>query len=159
LVNNANISIHVHSSAPLVLIPPPLPEEPGNGVVVRVVGPDGLSFVAERDDEAAGGDELARWFSSAKVVSAPWVEIAKNAKSITRLVPDPCAEPVELPLVYVDRDGDEIRVDKSQRRESAAFICTDDGGMYVNAEQARTIARALWTAADRAEARDTGGES
>jgi hypothetical protein len=124
---------------------PPLPAEPDPWSVVQT----GAAFFERRGNEAIG------WYNIGGHTFVTWEQICSGGTP-TRLVPDPFAEPVTLPweaadevrsyIVEVTAVGDEVRdVNRAVEGYRVGVLLTPDG--------ARAKARALWAAADAAEAR------
>jgi hypothetical protein len=71
---------------------------------------------------------------------------------LTPLVPDPFGEPVELPWVREAKAfGEELRVEFSHQDYAGDAAIYAAGG-HMTCSEARDMARALWTAANQAEA-------
>lgn len=129
----------------LTEVKPPLPEEPPIGSVV--LDDDGHAW--QRFARAVGDPRTSEWFSAGEAADEDWAGL--NAYGpLTRLVPDPFAEPIGLPWttgpVGVGYEpfglgGGPHKVAVSVRGEQA----------NVTAMVARDMARALWAAADQAE--------
>ena len=133
----------------LTEVKPPLPEEPPDLTVLRAG-----TAVYQRDD---GGGPMHRWWMAGRAQSTDWPSIADLA--FTRLVPEPFAEPVELPWQATGgADGDRpwsVGVETSTGATPMvlvnAAVCGRGAGVYLFAAGARRMARALWAAADAAE--------
>lgn len=141
---------------------PSLPPEPPDGSVVRI-GERGPIF--DRDDSAVPGNECwgdRRWLGfgpDAKPLRITWAEVCTGGTPV-RLAPDPFGEPVELPwepaapwsLPYVrvaaEPGGVGLTIGQT--------VDTSDG-YALDAAEARSLARALWSAANQADALPTGG--
>lgn len=120
----------------------PLPEEPPNGSVVIA---DGDAFL--RVDH---GDE-ARWWRTGSLGGQSWTRICKADPNPRLLVEAP--EPVTLPWVAIcQTDTESLRIDGADSDGHVPVIIPGVGTVYLNSANARTGARALWTAADQAEA-------
>jgi hypothetical protein len=127
----------------LTVVEPPLPPEPPVGSVVRVtIGGESRVFTHLNEDVALtlGGWRDARTWTD-------WSWLCEYGPVL--LVPDPFAESVELPwspgkgtwVVWPLDDGDEVSV-------------SVPGGKHygLSLADARAMARALWSAANAAEA-------
>lgn len=135
------ITIEVDRSI-LVEVEPP---EPPNGTVLRTrtLSP----AVYQRSDQ--GCDTEGAWWATGDEVPVRWEAIAHL--EFERLVPAP--EPVELPWLLggvqvqqtTDNDKPSDRVLVSTKNASYGFV-------HFDPTTAREMARALWTAADQAEA-------
>lgn len=89
-----------------------------------------------------------------------WKTLNEDFPGITmvRLIPAP--EPVTLPWKGADHDGRSIDVQRTEGHLEerhpglGVFVATSFHGGFIRPDQAREMARALWTAADEAEATD-----
>ena len=129
----------------LVEVVPPLPPEPEPWSVVQT----GAAFFERRGNEAIG------WYNIGGHTFVTWEQICSGGTP-TRLVPDPFAEPVTLPWSLADESrahrsevgavrGGEVRdVNRAVGEYAVGVLLSPDG--------ARAKARALWAAADAAEA-------
>lgn len=128
----------------LVEVKPPLPDEPAHPT------PGNLSYFVDRYGVAWHNSiHHDQWQSSGGRPNLSWGDLWLNAGPLTRLVPDPFAEPVELPWRRKFDDSSDLVVDRSKASNRAVYV----DGLYghITAEEARDMARALWTAADAAE--------
>lgn len=140
----------------LTEVPPPLPPEPGNRTVVRITSPaTHISVIAERDDRAGTAEGALRWYTTAEG-PCQWGDLVHPASIVTRLVPDPFAEPVELPWASQPYAPGIMRTSVHVTSDGVEDENSNGGHIGVAvampAEQARAKARALWAAADAAEA-------
>lgn len=129
----------------LTAVKPPLPEEPPVGSFVLVTV---QSKVLHRRNDA-GID----WWDYLGKCWLTWAQVCELGTPV-RLVPAP--EPVELPWAY-HRDSKSIVIVRlgSINSSCPVRIDTRDDYEYVSADAAREMARALNTAADKAEAEAT----
>lgn len=126
-------------------VEPPLPPEPPMGAVVTLTPKRPAERVFSRDDESSPY-KSEPWFGEDGWWS--WEEICSLGTPV-RLVPDPFAEPVELPWVHAFEEGEPIKVWASSASNRAAYV---EGWGHLAADDARDMAKALWAAADQAEA-------
>jgi hypothetical protein len=133
-----------------------VPPEPVNGSVVRItslIRPK-LRIIAERDDSAEGAVSDERWFTT-EAGPATWVDLVGPDGVVTYLVPDPFAEPVTLPWDAETSYGAEVGVRALDTGSVNEWIQRPDVKSVVatlTPTLARDKARALWAAADAAEA-------
>lgn len=121
--------------------PPPLPEEPPPLVVV--LDCDGRAW------QRTGGYR-GEWACTHDDEGTDWESLNHDHNPLTRLIPDPFAEPVELPWTCTAGDIKELTV--KVVRDQVFISATDDGERTVIPVPARAMARALMTAAaDAAE--------
>ncbi len=121
----------------LTEVPPPLPPPPGFylGTHTKVAG----HAVLERD-----GDD---WYVGGAYGTVPWGAVRDSYNRLVPLVPAP--EPVELPWTRSYDDGPSALIERSSAGNRAAYVQIDS---HLTAGEARSAARALWTAADATEA-------
>jgi hypothetical protein len=117
-----------------------LPEEPPVGSFVLVD-----ATVLQRKD-SAGID----WWDYGQQTWRTWEQVCQFGTPV-RLVPDPFAEPAEVPWEHGDRDGSWIGVFESQRPWAAARVGTDPYRTDMTPEACRYMARVLWATADAHE--------
>ena len=120
----------------LTAVDPPLPPEPPVGTVV--LDRDGRVWVSldlDRWQSVVGGREF-------------WVDLVAARGPLTLLVPDPFGEPVELPWWSDDRSRIEVHPGAA-RSVTVWFWGKAD---TFRPASAREMAKALWAAADAAEA-------
>lgn len=136
----------------LTKITPPLPEEPPVGAVVRAdfAAPDVARqlWVFEHAASPNGNS----WYGAGRDEAFSWADICALGNP-QLLAPAP--EPVALPWEFTDADAITGRVTASpwvggNRYDVLASIRGGDI-LGMNATQAREMARALWTAADKAD--------
>lgn len=132
----------------LIEIRDPIPPEPPNFSVVWI----GVRAHVRDDDPRGGGDW---WGESGRTTWEALCRIAydRTGSPPVPLVPDPFAEPVELPWEGIDaaigRERLEIRAADSDGH--VPVIIPGVGAVYLTRDDSRTAARALWAAADAAE--------
>lgn len=146
----------------LTSVKPP-PQEPPNGSVVRVFRL-GFRAVFERDDEAAiSWPKDTHWFGTDRIDPYTWLDIQTLAETTAPvlLVPDPFAEPVQLPwrsktpptrmpnttLGVAAVHCNKGLVASIQVIDSAYTITYD----FDDPADAREYARAVWAAANQAD--------
>ncbi len=133
----------------LTKVAPPLPEEPPVGSVVRahfrLPGDD-----ADLEDpwvfEHSADTRENHWYGAGLGEGFTWAAVCALGTPVL-LIPDPFAEPVELPWelpVY----GDTLTVAVDGIGVGLGY---SDGVGRLTTGDARVAARALWTAADKAE--------
>ena len=133
---------------PLERVKPPLPEEPPYKTVV--LDDDGQAW--QRFAPAVGDPlKTSEWSCAGGAADEDWAGL--NAYGpLTRLVPDPFAEPVELPW---RSDGVDVQPTTDDGRPGPnVYVSTKRasyGFAHVRPSVARAMARALWAAADQAE--------
>jgi hypothetical protein len=72
--------------------------------------------------------------------------------AITRLVPDPFAEPVQLPWLGTSIDKTPLDIDVAGRgRDVCVRLSMGDRDVEIAPDMAHDMTRALWAAADAAE--------
>ncbi len=141
-----NIGLVDVPASALVEVPPPLPPEPPVESVVLV-----------------GGEAAQRFEDNPNYPGTPWAGVGSGQRyswaqlctlggwhgdpvvAPVLLVPAP--EPVELPWTTRDTDDYNVEVDASDKQ-----VYVTASAAYMTPDQAREMARALWTAADAAEA-------
>jgi hypothetical protein len=121
----------------LTLVPPPLPPEPEFGAVLRC--DDGYLHIRKGRSWNDHGDGYCTW---AELNTA-------HDRPLVRLVPDPFAEPVELPWRLTFDDDEPILVSHSTASNRVAYV---SGWGHLTADDCRAMARALWTIADEEDA-------
>lgn len=127
----------------LTEVKPPLPEEPPVGAVLL-----DYSGTAWQRFTVLGG---TNWNSTGDDPNVTTWEGLQDEGPLTHLVPDPFAEPVELPWEHKDRDGYSMGVYESQRPWAAARVGCGDHCADLTPDACREMANALVTAADAAE--------
>jgi len=128
----------------LTEVKPPLPEEPPFGAVVL----DSDEQAWQRFMPTPPGDRSGvEWSCAGEGADECWAGL-QTYGPLTRLVPDPFAEPVELPWKR-EFDTSTLIVERSNASNRAVYV----DGMYghITADEARAMARALMAAADAAE--------
>lgn len=129
----------------LVEVEEQLPEEPADGTVWLSAsgGFAGATFARHDGWPNSSGDQ--RWYSDAGGGIFAWADIA--GADLRQLVPDPFAEPVQLPWKF----DDGTRRAKVDRGSGVSIYLRDqhDDVVQLNwmPEVARNAARALWAAA------------
>jgi hypothetical protein len=126
----------------------PLPEEPPFGAVVMVDGEACQHFDTPYEEELV-------WAIVGSPKRISWVQLCDLALpgEPTRLIPDPFAEPVELPW----KNGHGVEVSQTRTdtgMSDQVYVSTkyaSYGFAHVGPDVARDMARALWAAADAAE--------
>jgi len=144
LVDQPDVKVSLARSL-LTEVEPPLPPEPAPGSVLRCN--DGYLHIRR-------GSGMAR--SDHREGYSTWAEIvASHDQPLVRLVPDPFAEPVELP--WRQRIGKYSTATVSRTVVGEITLSLDSGGRVMAPDlttaDAKSIARALWAAADAAEAK------
>lgn len=134
----------------LTEVKPPLPPEPPHGAIVHVQHPHG-GFVAERDDHAPNTTPPNYWWTTNEAGPIDWTDLASGAERITKLVPDPFAEPVALPWSEKSSFGTPLTVHTNGVHSVSVVVGGSIAGLTRNV--AREFARAIWwAAADAVEA-------
>jgi hypothetical protein len=117
----------------LTKVDPPRPEPP-MWSVVQIGG----SFFERTDRD---------WVDLTTGARLPWVQVCEVGTP-TRLVPDPSGDPVELPWTHVDPYGAKATI----RTWPVGIVRVEiPGSCDLLAGEARSMAHALWAAADAAE--------
>lgn len=120
---------------------PALPPEPPAYSVVQI----GASFFERRFDAAVN------WFDVAAQSWLTWEQVC-SVGTPTRLVPDPFAEPVPLPWRGRDQVEDcTVEVQERDHDEHVPVSILGIKTIYLDRDDARSMARALIAAADKAE--------
>ena len=125
-----------------------MPEEPPNLTVLRAG-----TAVYQRDDGLGRdvGSTRSWWWMAGRAQSTDWPSIARL--EFVRLVPDPFAEPVELP--WGGSHGLKVSQTHTDSGPGDKVYVSTKGASYgfahVKPSLAREMARALWAAADAAE--------
>lgn len=130
----------------LTEVKPPLPPEPPIGSVVR--DKNGRVWVSLQGptpyvwQSTVGGKER-------------WADLVAGRGPLTLLVPDPFAEPVELPYTLSVGHHTKVRISAPVSRIGPIVaLSLASGGRFVSPDMApataRDLARALWAAADAA---------
>lgn len=132
------------AKALLTEVKPPLPAEPAVGSFVHLASYYG---VYERVDRG--------WLNAGDAAgnALEWDTLIRlnSGDAPVRLVPDPFAEPVEVPWEHEDREGYVMGVYEPTRPWSAARVGRDDYCADLTPGACRDMARALWRAqAERA---------
>lgn len=129
---------------PLERVTPPPPEEPPIGAVV--LDSDNRAW---QHTMGHRGD----WESTYDDMGDDWSGLNEGAGPLTLLVPDPFAEPVELPLrlVCAATKDDTLEIAGPDDDHQIRLSILGLGSVYLDQRQARTAARALMSAADAAE--------
>jgi hypothetical protein len=135
----------------LTEVKPLLPEEPAIGTVVL-------------DRYGQAWQNTGGWSCTTSTDDEPWSELHTRYGPLARLVPDPFAEPVELPWEATDDGADATEADAKYRRVDVSLsaanghkdviVRVDVGrvnGIALSHGTARAMARALMAAADAAE--------
>lgn len=126
----------------------PLPEEPPVGAIVMVDG----EAVQHFDEPYEGKFD---WASVGSPKRLSWVQLCDLALpgTPTRLVPDPFAEPVTLPLrlICAASQGEVLEIANPDTDSQIPVLVHGRGTVWLDADQARTAAGALMAAADAAE--------
>lgn len=142
----------------LVEVTPPLPPEPLTGYYLLKENSAAPLFVAEHEQD------YGQWYVAGHEKAFSWSELCAHwpSLSFTRLVPDPFAEPVELPWVGVAQKFSsigpaEVSVELCEQPGLRFLVRVaarpfGDGEWRLSWPRAREMARALWAAADTAEA-------
>lgn len=146
-----DITILAPKGRPFGEVGPPVPAEPPDGT--RLLGLDGATY--ERHDDWAATYGEVRWYNTNSSGPDDWERVWRDAKPTTHLVPGPFAEPVEHPwesegppyfyISGVDQD--------SLVGFTVGLTLDTSDGYSLSTKRARDMARALWAAADAAEAR------
>lgn len=146
-IAGTSISFSMPSHSPLEEVSPPLPPEPPVGSVVL----DGKGRAWQRVGPPNEDHQGCRWWSSHDVTDDTWAGLNQGYAPLTRLVP--AAEPVTLPW-----RGNGVVVEQTidgAGPGSFVHVSTKDasyGFCHLKPDVAREMARALWTAAEQAEA-------
>jgi hypothetical protein len=124
----------------LTEVKPPLPEEPPVGSLVHLASDYGVYERVARGWLNAG-DAAGKAFD--------WDTLIRlnSGDAPVRLVPDPFAEPVELPSMVAS-----VQVSRTIPEGKLVFLTVSAGYEHLTNEQAKQVARALWAAAAAAEA-------
>jgi hypothetical protein len=128
---------------PLEVLTKIQPDAPPPGSIVQI----GTRFFQRRDD--AGID----WQDLASGIWQTWAQACEGGSPI-RFVPDPFADSVELPWQEEDPDGATARVavrSTEMYRHAPRVRVEAADGCDFSPDEARSMARALWAAADVAE--------
>ena len=140
----------------LTPVKPPLPEEPPVGTVARALLTDeDEPWVFERLGKRTDGKD---WGAAGRDEVYAWADLNVRATPVV-MVPDPFAEPVELPWELDVSDGPRrnrtVRVNYFPHAPATPVLSLEGNDVKVLAEvspdQARAIANALMTAADAAQ--------
>lgn len=125
----------------LIEVKPPQPEP---GYYLATDDSDGAIVVAERDGED--------WYLTGQIGSVPWGAVWDNYSTFTRLIPAP--EPVELPWKGQSLYGAGLTI-RLGEADPVNIIVSGNILAAMEPAVAREMARALNTAADKAEAEAT----
>jgi len=121
----------------LVEVEPPLPPEP-----------DKPAYFVDRDEKV--WQKVRSGWQCITGGRLPWADLWRDYGPLTRLMLDPFAEPVELPwAVYGIRVGQCVFGGSPANR-----VFVSSGYTHLKPTQAREMAKALWAAADAADAPD-----
>lgn len=136
--DDESFPIDVPRSALVEVEPPPPPEPPVFSVVV-VESAYAMPIAFCRYPEG--------WAETTSVAYCDWAKVCSYGTP-TRYVPNPFAEPVELPWVVHSPAGTRLLV----KTEGGNVVVHIGGSALIPPQGARALARALWAAADAAEA-------
>jgi hypothetical protein len=129
----------------LIMVESPLPPEPPLWSVVLDRQGHAWQHIA---------DGRGEWDCAVHDLGADWEELNRDRGPLIPLVPDPFAVPVELPWTGESSYGTKVEVlggvdvDLRIQSKSGGFPATAS----FKPDRARELARALWAAADQAEA-------
>ena len=139
----------------LTEVDPPSPAEPepgaylvGDCIAMRFARYEGYNQWRWDSPNDRDGFDTGGWLDL-------WSDIGGADVTIRRLVPDPLAEPVELPWEFRVGTNSETRVSSHGTHgvlDKNAAVGAYATTVRLSPEQAREKARALWTAAAQAEA-------
>lgn len=132
------ITVLMPPGMPLEQISPPVPVEPGIASVVLDCHDRAWQHLAF----GGRGD----WCCTVDDLGADWEELNREYGPLVHLVHAP--EPVELPWVREYDNAPAVKVSRSSASNRAAYV---ENWGHLTADDARQMARALWTVANEHE--------